>query len=318
MSMASTRRGFIAGALAGAAVPAVAGAQTAPAVGPLQAKQRIVRRGRAIAVGPKGSPLVVAHDRRRSIAIITRGRERLVDVGGQPLEIAVSPDGRVAAITTASWDEPGLVIVDLKSATVRKRVDVGPAPFAVAFTHAGKRLVVSGGEQEGTVHVLDTKDFRVLVKAAIGAVPRGIAVLRSDREAWIALNGDARLARVDLRNGRVKRLLRTPRQPDRIALSPNGRRLLVSHGGRDAGRVSEIVTATGRVRHHRVGPLPSAVAWTARGDRLVALGGGAAVVKLGGRRAQRRVGAAPRGLAVAGGRAWTVSALTGAVSRVKT
>jgi hypothetical protein len=55
------------------------------------------------------------------------------------------------------------------------------------------------------------------------------------------------------------------------------------------------------------------VAWTARGKRLVALGGEAAVVELGrGRR--RPVVPAPRDLVVAGRRFWTVSALSGATS----
>jgi hypothetical protein len=39
------------------------------------------------------------------------------------------------------------------------------------------------------------------------------------------------------------------------------------------------------------------------------------VVFLGGR--TQRVGAAPRGLAVAGRRAWTVDALSGAISEVR-
>jgi DNA-binding beta-propeller fold protein YncE len=189
----------------------------------------------------------------------------------------------------------------------------------VAFTHSGNRLVVSGGEQEGKVYVLDTKPFEVVAQAQIGIVPRGIAVLRGDRAAWIALNGDDRIVRVDLRTGRVKRTLHTPALPDRLALSPDGSRLLVTHGGRDADHVSEIEVASGRVHRHFAGRLPSGVAWTAHGQRLVALGGASRVVRLGsGRRhASRHVGAAPRGLAVAGRRAWTVSAVTGEVSSVR-
>jgi DNA-binding beta-propeller fold protein YncE len=316
-----TRRGFLAGALAGAGVPALAGAR-AEAAPSVQAKQRIVMRGRAIAVAPKGNRVVVAHDRRRTIGIVTAGRKgaSVVDVGGQPVEVAVSPDGRTAAVTTAFWDDPGLALVDLASGRLRDRVKVGPAPFGVAFTRDGKHVVVSGGEQEGTVHVVETRRFSVVEQAPIGLVPRGIALPRAGSRAWIALNGDDRVVRVDLRTGRVRRTVKTPALPDRVAASPDGKRLLVSHGGPDSAHVSEIVIATGKVRRHLVGPQPSGVAWTPEGHRLVTLGGANRIVRIGAarRRAVRPVGAAPRGLAVAGKRAWTVSALTGNVTKVRT
>jgi DNA-binding beta-propeller fold protein YncE len=321
MTAAATRRGFIAGALASAAVPAVARAQAPAPAGLTPARRQIVRRGRAIAAGRNGRRLVVAHDRRHTVALITpaRNRSRLVDVGGQPLEVAVSPDSRLAAVTTAFWDEPALVIVDLIKGAVRTRVDVGPAPFGVVFTHDGKRLVVSGGEQEGTVHVLDTRRLAVSARAPIGTVPRALAAAPDGRTAWVALNGMARVARVDLRTGRTTRTLHTAALPDRIAISPDGRRLLVSHGGPDAEYVSEIVLASGRVHRHRTGHLPSGVGWTARGRRLVLLGGTGELVVLGrgGSRRRRRVGGEPRGLAVAGERVWTVDGVTGAVQGVR-
>jgi DNA-binding beta-propeller fold protein YncE len=317
----ATRRGFIAGALAGAAVPSVARAASAAPAGPLQAKQQTVRRGRAIAVSPSGRRVVVAHDQRRTIALVVpgRARSRLVDVGGQPLQVAISPDGRLAAVTTAFWDEPGLTIVDLHAAALRTRVAVGPAPYAVEFTADGRRLIVTGGEQEGTVHVLETRNFKVVAQAAIGTVPRGIAPDPRRDAAWIALSGLDRVVRVDLASGRVRRKLSVPWLPDDLAISPDGRRLLVSHGGTDAEYVSEIDVASGRLARHRAGRLPSAVAWTRRGRRLATVGGTGEVVVLGarGRTRRHRVGGAPRGLAVAGNRAWTVDALTGAVRKVR-
>jgi DNA-binding beta-propeller fold protein YncE len=232
---------------------------------------------------------------------------RLVDVGGQPLNVAISPDGRVAAITTASWDEPGLAIVDLAAAKLRERVKVGPAPFGVCFT--GSRLLVTGGEQEGTVHLLETKGFKVVANAPVGLVPRGVA------GAWIALSGDDRVVRVDLRTGRVRRTVRTPPLPEHVALSPDGKRLLVSHAASD--RVSEIDLRSGKVTAHRAGRQPSGVAWTRRGRPLVALGGSGEIVRLGKGRRRAKAGGAPRGLALAGDRAWTVDGLTGAVTKVR-
>jgi DNA-binding beta-propeller fold protein YncE len=324
MSAGSTRRGFLAGAAAAVAAPAVARGQAPSSglAGKLQAKQKIVLRGRALAVDPRGRRAVVAHDRRRTVGIVGTGggTPAVIDVGGQPAEVAVSPDGGLAAVTTGFWDKPGLVVVDLDRPAVRTRIDLGAAPGAVAFDRTGKRIAVAGGEQEGSIHVFTTDGLGTVAQAQIGPVPRGIALERAGTAAWIALNGDARVVRVDLHTGRVKRSLPTPALPDRVAISPDGRRLLVTHGGRDAAHVSEVEIKSGRVHRQYAGELPSGVGWTAAGERLVALGGENAVVRLGGgrRHARRTVGVAPRGLATAGRRAWTVSALTGELSGVRT
>ena len=300
-----SRRGLLVGALTGAG--ATAAIRPGAAAGAIAAEAKVVRRGRAIAVSPTGRRIVVAHERRRTIAV----GSRLVNVGGEPLEVAISPDGRTAAVTTAFWDAPGLVLVDLASAEVRKRLEVGPAPGGLAF--CGGRLVVTGGEQEGGVWLVDPRRRKVLAHRPIGRCPRA-AVAAPGRDAvWIALQADDAVVRVSARSGRVQRTLRTPPHPDRLAVSPDGRRLLVTHGGLEAERVSEIDVATRRVVRHRVGALPSAVAYTRGGKRLVALSG--EIVTIGGRR--QPVGGAPRGLAVAGRRAYTVDGLTGEIAQVR-
>lgn len=307
----TTRRTLLAGAAAGS-VLRVGPALADEPIAPNRAAQKPVLRGRAIAVTAFGRRVVVAHERRRTISIVSAGQTQIVDVGGQPLEVAVS--GRLAAVTTAFWDEPGLALVDLHKGTVLRRIAVGPAPSHVAFTPDGTRLIVTGGEQEGTAHVLDARTFKVLARTNIGTVPRGIAAMADT--AWVAENGARYVFSIDTRTGRVRRKIRVPWLPDRVALSPDGKRLLVSHGGTHSARVSVVNLHTGRVVRHDAGRLPSGVAWTRRGRALVALGGAGAIVVLGQHRSHP-VGGAPRGLVVAGGRAWTVDALTGRVAKVR-
>jgi hypothetical protein len=134
------------------------------------------------------------------------------------------------------------------------------------------------------------------------------------------LGGPDRVVLVDGRSGRVKRSHSTPPLPDRIAVSADGERLLVSHAEPGSDKVSELVARSGQLRRHKAGRQPSGVAWTRRGLRLIALGGAGqvAVIGRGGRRERHDVGGSPRGLAVAGNRAWTVDALTGRVTKVRT
>lgn len=310
----ATRRDFLGGAVAGAATPLLLHGASAQAAGVTPVRQVIVRRGRAVAVSPDGRRLVVAHDMRDTISIVAGGRRRLVDVGGHPVAVAVSPDGALAAVATASWMKPRVLLVSTTTGKVRSRHTLGAAPRDVLFTADGEHLVVIGGEQEGTLHVLDIDGARLEPdhRVVLGRVPRGVVVAPDHRRAWVTLEADDRIVGVDLKRGRIVRELRTPALPDRLAISPRGRRLLVTHGGGDR-RVSEILLDSGRVHRHDAGRLPSAVAWT-RGDRrLVALGGEAAVLELG-RNRRRRVAPAPRDIAVAGRRFWTVSALSAGTS----
>lgn len=313
-----TRRDVLAGTLAGAAgsllAAAPASAATPPA-GLLPARAEVVRRGRAIAGGAGGRVLVVAHERRRTVGVRrgSAGKETVIDVGGHPVEAAVAPGGERAVVTTGWWDEPGLAVLDLADRSLRRRIAVGPAPGAVAYADRGRTVVVAGGEQEGTVCVLDARSLKTLAERPVGRVPRGLGVAPDGRSVWLALQGDDRVVCVDARTGRVRRAVRTPALPDRVAVSPDGRRLLITHAGPEAHRVTELDVVARRVRRHEAGRLPSAVAWTRRGERLVALGGEDDVLVLGSRPRRIGVGPAPRGLVVAGRRLWTVSHLTGAV-----
>lgn len=316
--MATTRRGFLAGAVAsGVAGPTLADAQTPMPMAPGRNEQKLIRRGRAIAVAPKGGRVVVAHDGRRTIAIAGGGRRRIVDVGGRPVEVAVSPDGKRAAATTGFWDEPGLALVGLTGGKPR-RIAAGPAPFGVGFSPDGSRLAVSGGEQEGALQIFDSRTLRLLNTVELGVCPRALALTRGG-DAWVALNGSNEVVRVDLDGARITRTIRMSALPDRIAVSADGKRLLVSHGGHKATRVSEIEILGGRQTQRPAGAMPSGVAWGPRGTRLVALGGTGEILAIsaGGRRRLHGVGGSPRGLAVAGRRAWTVDALSGAIRSVK-
>ncbi len=295
------RRAFLAGAVAApvAGRVAIAGAATVPA-----AKQQIVLRGRALAVAPNAKHVVVAHARRRTVAV----DGRVIDVGGQPVDVAISPDGKLAAVTTGFWDDPALVLIDVAGATILGRIEVGPAPGAVVFT-GKRRVLVAGGEQEGTAHVVDARSHKVIARREIGVVPRGVAAYRGD--AWVAITGEDKLVRIDGHSARIERTLHTPALPDRVAVAPDGKRLLVSHGHGE--HVSLIDPKTRKAKRVRAGRLVGGVGFTRAGSGVVALPG--AIKVLGGKR--HAAGAAPRGLVVVGRRAFTVDDLTGRVAKVK-
>lgn len=318
--MTSNRRAFLGGALAGAAAPVLTGgvAQAAVRTTTPAAPPKTVRRGRALAVTPDARTFVVAHDRLRTIGIVRRRGSVILDVGGQPADLAIAPDGRLAAVTTGAWDEPGLALVDLSSGKVLRRVQAGPAPLGVAFAAGGARIAVVGGESDGEVQLFDARTLTLLAKEPVGTSPVAVAAGRRGRDLWVTLAGMHRVTRVSAETGRAEKSFDVPSTPDRLALSPDGRRLLVTHAGVGANEVSEVDLEKRRLDSLRAGRLPSAVAW-AGGRRLVALAGSGEVLEItsGGRRKRHEVGGSPRGLAVARGRAWTVDHLTGRIAKVR-
>lgn len=295
-------------------------AAAADAVVPTDARPDVVHRGRALAVTPDARQVVLAHAARPTLAVVTRRTQarRIVTLGGHPLELAISPDGALVAVTTASWQTPGLELVSLRPGGRQLRFDAGPAPFAPVFTGDRRHLLVTGGEQDGTLRIMRAPDFAAPRIIALGRVPRGIAVTPDDRAAWVALHAEDALVRVDLHSGTVTRRLAVPVLPERLALSPSGRRLLVSHGGHWSHTVSEVDTRSGHVITREVGGAATAVAYGRGGNRLAALLAEDAIVVIDrhGHRRLRPTVAGPRGLAIAGRHAFTVSSVDATIGRV--
>ena len=208
------------------------------------ARPKTVRRGRAIASRRDGGPLVVAHDRRRTIAIVARGgradrrRRRAAGRAGDLARRAVrGRDDRLL----------GPARPDLRRPRARCRVGATgakPGPAAASASALAERG--SGGSsspaarQEGQLRIFDPRTGAVLARAPLGRVPRGVAATPDGSAAWIALNGQDEVVRVSAATGAVTRRLPTPRLPDAVAISPDGRRLLLSHGGLDDEHVTEI------------------------------------------------------------------------------
>jgi DNA-binding beta-propeller fold protein YncE len=257
---------------------------------------------------------ITAHRRR-----LARGRS--IDVGGAPIGIAISPNGRRALVTTAFYDEPGLAVVDFRTAEVDRR-DVGPEPSAVAFAPNGRSAYLTGGGRKGKLIRVDPGSGRVRWRISLGRHPLGLAILADGEQAVVALNGASALALVDLGERRVRRIKTAP-FPREVAVSPDGTRAVVTHNGFDSRSVTIVDLEHRRVlRRVIVGREPAGVAYSHSGDvALVACSGSGTAVVLDGRNGQRRrtvkLGGAPRGVAVLGNRGVVADAHSGRLRSVR-
>jgi DNA-binding beta-propeller fold protein YncE len=324
MGSGATRRGFLGGlATTGAALALPSASRAATVTPPCTPKAPGIRTA-GLAVTPdrrtvwttdNAGTTITAH-RGRKLA-----RRKSIDVGGAPLDIAITPDGHFALVTTAFYDRPGLAVVRLHTGHVA-RVDVGPEPGSVAFERHARVAWVAGGGSAGTLTGVDLKTGHAHAPIAIGNHPRGLALLPDGKHALVALNGQSSVALVTLATGHVRHIA-TRAFPQGVAVSPDGKHAIVTHSGFG----DHAITPIDLVRHraHRpvnVGKEPIGGAYTRSGrNALVAVTGGHAVVVVNGRTGHRRRTIrrldTPRAVAVAGRHAIVADGRTGQLKKIR-
>lgn len=183
---------------------------------------------------------------------------------GAPVEVAFSPDGRTAWVSQYSMYGEGFAPegadsctsgegisdsyvyeIDAQTFAVRRVVQVGAVPKYVAVTPDGTRVLVTNWCSMD-LSIIDAASGRVTKTIPIdGLHPRGIAVSRDGRTAYVAVMGSDRVAAVDLEAGTERTLLTTGDKPRHVNISPDGRYLYVTSSG--AATVSKVDLSTRRV-----------------------------------------------------------------------
>jgi len=129
---------------------------------------------------------------------------RQVDLGDFPVNIAVQPSGRFAAIVHSGFAAHQILVVDLNAAKVVCRQPVHETFYGVEFSHSGRHLYCSGASDE-VVHCFDFQDGQLrpaqdlrLRPAAQRGIPCGLAVSPDERTLFAANLWGQSVSQVDL------------------------------------------------------------------------------------------------------------------------
>ena len=143
---------------------------------------------------------------------------RQVELGDFPVNIAVHPRGRYAAILQSGYSRHEIIVVDLPSAKVVSRTPLHESFYGLAFSYNGRHLYCSGGGEE-VVHVFNFKDGQLTPNRDIRlrdvhqrGVPCGLALSRNERQLFVANVWGQTVSEVDLRGGN---------KPVEIAFTPD-------------------------------------------------------------------------------------------------
>jgi WD40 repeat protein len=151
--------------------------------------------------------------------------------------VAVSPDGRLAAVAGAlgpRGSEKSVLLFDLRSREVVRRWEGSPnGTYSLAFSADGTQLVAGFGGAYG-IRVWSVADGREIFKDGNYAdVVYGVSFARDGRLATTSFDGFLRL--YDTTGGLLRKVTVGPKHPMRCAFSPDGVKL--AFGFADAAAV---------------------------------------------------------------------------------
>jgi DNA-binding beta-propeller fold protein YncE len=191
-----------------------------------------------------------------------------------PAGLAFSPNGRFVYVAEDVGDR--LAVVNAATGEITRRFPTDHYPYGVAVTTDGQVFVSAwGGSTVSQFRVLADGTLAYLGRIEVGPHPSALAVMGT--RLYVTLAGSDRVAIVDTKLRKVARYLHdaapgAPPEgstPNAVALTTDGRRLLVAEADNNAVGVFDVVTGKllGRVPTDWY---PTAVA---EGDQLLVLSG---------------------------------------------
>lgn len=180
-----------------------------------------------------------------SIVDLVTGRElRRLDTGKNPHEIAISPDGKLAAVV--SYGGTSIDIFDLAANVRIETAELAPnsRPHGIAWLADGRIVATTEGSGALVILAADRKGFRTIATGQDGT--HMVAVSPDGRRAYTANMGSGSVSVLDLVSGRKLRDVAAGKEPEGIALTLDGAQLWVAD--RQSATVRVFDTATMAVR----------------------------------------------------------------------
>ena len=142
-----------------------------------------------------------------------------IPLGDFPVNIAMHPDGRHAAVLHSGYGKHEVVVVNIQTRAIVSRTPIHEAFYGVVFSGDGRRLVCSGASDE-VIHSFAFSDGKLTDARQVQlrpvkerGIPAGLTLSRDGRTAYVANVWSHDISIVDLAAGRVI---------DTIALGTNG------------------------------------------------------------------------------------------------
>ena len=159
----------------------------------------------------------------RSLAI-----SGVLDLGGHPIDVRLSPDGAVFYV--ANQVRNGVSIIDAGHLRELAFLPTGAGAHGLALSRDARQLYVSN-RVAGSLSVIDFATRRVIHTWRIGGSPDMIAVSADGTKLWISNRFGGTVSVVDAETGRIIRIIRVGGRPHGLAFFPEPGRFSLGHNG---------------------------------------------------------------------------------------
>src|SRR5512140_1945640 len=152
----------------------------------------IVAMTAACTSAPSSNLAANSNERRLSTGAHLDPVGRSIDVGGMPLAMLPSPDGRHLVLLLNGFREQGIQVVDRSTGEITQTLEQRATFLGITFSHDGQSLYASGGDDDVVYHYRWSNgkgaiaDTIVITPRAKGhqhgmSYPAGIAISADDK-----------------------------------------------------------------------------------------------------------------------------------------
>jgi YVTN family beta-propeller protein len=149
-------------------------------------------------------------------------------VGGLPIDVRLSPDGRVYYV--ANQGLAGVTLVGARTLAKIGFLHTGTGAHGLAVSRNAADLYVSN-RLEGTISVVRFAKRKVVKTWHVGGSPDMLQVSANGRQIWTANRFNGTVSVIDARTGKVLHVIRVGSSPHGLALFPQPGTYSLGHNG---------------------------------------------------------------------------------------
>ncbi len=206
-----------------------------------------------MAFSPDGKYLYASNFRTHRIEVIDLALGKVVDEiksKMHPKTIVVSGDG--GTLYVANWGSDTVSVIDATRREVVRTIHTGSRPRGMVLTGDG-RLIVAGFKSN-RIYEYDVNDnYKKIRKTDVCSLPRHLVLSPDEKILYVTCSGNWVLHWFDVETMEKTGVARTGRNPRSLAMTDDGRWLVVADFGSDSVTLIDTQNAT-----HRSTPLEKA------------------------------------------------------------
>ncbi len=199
---------------------------------------------------PGGKTAWVVYDKSHDLGVIDAEQRKLVrrvKIGGNPYNLAFTPDGRHLLVLDWSSDTSNdeVIFYDLEAEKIDGRVEVSTWPAHSVFSRDARLLYVSG-ETAGDVTAIDAATRTIVTRVVHGGGDAMGLALTADGKTLYAAAGESKmLLKIDTATNKVGGEIPLPGVVHEATLTPDGKFLYTTL--RKANKIVVVRTADDKI-----------------------------------------------------------------------